>query len=139
MGATKVDLGEVSVSIDVQSMIDLVYPVGCIYQSFNPTNPSELFGGTWEQITGRFLRASNDTGTGGSDTVTLTVEQMPSHTHGPWNAGSVLVTGVGQGSAYISQTNGEAYSISYLNNTGGSKPHNNMPAYQNVYTWKRTA
>lgn len=32
---------------DVQSMVDLVYPVGSIYMSVNPTNPGSLFGGTW--------------------------------------------------------------------------------------------
>lgn len=31
------------------------YPIGSIYMSVNSTNPGELFGGTWEQIQGRFL------------------------------------------------------------------------------------
>lgn len=44
------------------------YPVGVLYLSFSATSPAELFGGTWTQITGRFLRAANDVSTGGSDT-----------------------------------------------------------------------
>ena len=33
-----------------QEMINAVYPVGSIYQSVDPTDPSELFGGTWEPM-----------------------------------------------------------------------------------------
>ena len=35
--------------------INAVYPVGSIYMSVNSTNPSTLFGGTWERLEGRFL------------------------------------------------------------------------------------
>ena len=70
--------------------------------SVNATNPAELFGGTWEQIKGRFLLGvgPNDANTtdwwgsepegrvnapagelGGESWHTLTVDQMPSHTH----------------------------------------------------------
>ena len=35
--------------------INAVYPVGSIYMSVKSTNPSTLFGGTWERLEGRFL------------------------------------------------------------------------------------
>nr|DAI87925.1 MAG TPA: baseplate wedge protein [Caudoviricetes sp.] len=35
--------------------INAVYPVGSIYMSVNDTEPSTLFGGTWERLKGRFL------------------------------------------------------------------------------------
>ena len=48
-------------------------------------NPATIFGGTWEEIQGRFLlgrSAAHQVGqTGGGETVTLTVEQLPAHTH----------------------------------------------------------
>ena len=65
--------------------LDKQYPVGSIYLSVNNTNPSELFGGTWERIKDKFLLASGDTysngSTGGSATHTLTTNEMPSHKH----------------------------------------------------------
>lgn len=61
------------------------YPVGSIYMSVNNTNPSVLFGGTWERLKDTFLLASGDTytagNTGGEATHTLTTDEMPSHTH----------------------------------------------------------
>lgn len=35
--------------------INAVYPIGSIYMSVNSTEPSTLFGGTWERLKGRFL------------------------------------------------------------------------------------
>lgn len=87
---------------DIASMMLKIYPVGAIYISASATNPGTLFGGTWEQIKGRFLVAvgaleeNNSTwfGTvsagdvncpagekGGEAWHTLTVNQMPSHDH----------------------------------------------------------
>ena len=65
-----------------------IYPVGSIYMSVNSTSPSSLFGGTWEQLTDTFLYAtsttadtSSTTATDGEATHTLTIDEMPSHTH----------------------------------------------------------
>lgn len=53
--------------------------------SASSTNPANLFGGTWEEIQGKFLLArdgSHEAGTtGGSENVTLTTEQIPAHNH----------------------------------------------------------
>lgn len=63
-----------------------VYPVGAIYMSVNSTDPSSLFGGTWEQIKDTFLLSAGDNysagTTGGEATHTLTTAEMPSHNHG---------------------------------------------------------
>ena len=72
---------------------ETIYPIGSIYMSLNSTSPSNLFGGTWEQLKDRFIcgAGSNYNGgsTGGNSNHThstgshsLTQSQMPSHGHG---------------------------------------------------------
>lgn len=120
-----------------------IYPVGAVYISYVSTSPASLFGGTWTQITGRFLRMANDVSTGGADNVTLTAAQMPSHTHG--------VQGYFNRVAYNSYSNSE-FEVSYnriasdgasgntpVLSAGSGNSHSNMPAYQDLYAWRRTA
>ena len=61
------------------------HPVGSIYTSTKPTDPHELFGGTWEPIQDTFLWCAGPKHaagtTGGEETHTLTVEELPQHTH----------------------------------------------------------
>ena len=74
-------------------LLNLVYPVGSIYLSSKNTNPGTLFGGTWVQIKDRFILAAGDSysngATGGAATVTLTVSNMPSHSHSFTPSGTV--------------------------------------------------
>ena len=76
-----------------ENFLNLVYPVGSIYWSSNNTNPGTLFGGTWTQIKDRFILAAGDYysngATGGAATVTLTVSNMPSHSHSFTPSGTV--------------------------------------------------
>ena len=129
-----------------KTLLDRTYPVGAVYLSFSATSPASLFGGTWAQITGRFLRAANDTGTGGSDAHTLTAAQMPGHHHGvireqdgDW-AGYWQSNASGGGLWWI-VSNGTPGANRGLKTTsvGSGQSHNNMPAYQDVYAWRRTA
>lgn len=122
------------------------YPVGALYLSFSATSPASLFGGTWAQISGRFLRAASGTGTGGSDTCTLTSGQMPNHHHGviserdgDWMG--LWQSNVSEGGLWWVVSNGTPGANRGLKTTsvGGGGSHNNMPAYQDVYVWRRTA
>lgn len=118
--------------------VDDVYPVGSIYMSVNSTNPSALFGGTWEQITDTFLLAAGSTyaagATGGEASHTLSVAEMPAHMH------RMRKTGVG-GTGTTQYVPDEAGNFSNLfgETVGGDGAHNNMPPYLAVYVWKRTA
>lgn len=47
-GNTKISASNLNLA--QQKMVETIYSVGSIYKSFDNTNPSELFGGTWEAI-----------------------------------------------------------------------------------------
>ena len=120
-------------------LADIIYPVGSIYISVNSTNPSNYYGGTWEQIKDRFLLAcgstySNGT-TGGEATHKLTVNEMPSHKH-------ILGYRIGGGGGttwYIDGGTVDSWGTdTAVKETGGNQAHNNMPPYLAVYVWKRT-
>lgn len=114
------------------------YPVGAYYISESATSPASLFGGTWTQVTGRFLRAANDTATGGSDTHTLTTAQLPKNK--VYSSGDVNGNAGFSDALYTSAfTEGSEYAYLNLTYIGGGQSHNNMPAYKDVYVWRRTA
>ena len=150
---------ESEISALKSDLANKLYPVGSIYMSVNATNPSALFGGTWEQIKGRFLigTGANDANTtdywghedannhnmpagelGGESQHTLTVDEMPFHTHVTrldWNN----TKGWGIATSESGDTNATVDAGTKTGAAGGGKPHNNMPPYLAVYMWKRIA
>lgn len=132
-----------------RDLVDIFHPVGEYYSSSDPTNPAELFGGTWEEVHGRFLFAEDDAhpagSTGGEESHILTEPEIAPHKHamayGPESSASS--TGFSYGIAAGSATN-SAGGRGYASNlgtfsAGGGQPHNNMPPYLAVYTWHRIA
>lgn len=115
--------------------------IGAIW--FGETDPSELIGGTWEKVEGKFLLGSSENNatltTGGEATHKLTVAEMPSHTHQVlyYNSNGT------QGFGYNYQNKGiwseNVSSSSGVNNAGGDTAHNNMPPYICTPMWIRTA
>ena len=149
-------------------LLDLIYPVGSIYMSLKSSNPGVLFGGTWQQIKGRFLLGTgipddnantwwgtdltyNGTDkysqyageTGGSSRHTLTIDETPSHNHPT----TMKFNGGGGTAEYSVMWNHGDWQGPYdsglgaisIGNTGGDQAHNNMPPYLAVYMWQRTA
>lgn len=155
--------------VDVSAVLNAVYPVGSIYMSVSSTSPAALFGGTWERISGRFLLAAGGSyaagSTGGEANHTLTVGEMPKHSHvqngvsfGAENSspirldiqddGNVVVydsTGLPTWAINKSSSTTKTYRTTSLGmdgntgSTGGGAAHNNMPPYLAVNVWKRTA
>lgn len=148
---------------------NLIYPVGSIYMSINSANPSTLFGGVWEQLKDKFLLSAGDTYAGGSTggsatnshthsvtasgTVgshTLTINEIPSHTHSYLTKSGVKEAGSqgndlwwnGTTSTTGATGGGQGHSHGFIGSavtSGGASNTNNMPPYLAVYVWKRTA
>ena len=129
--------------LSARKIIDLIYPVGSIYTSANNVSPETLFGGTWEQIQGKFMLTSgngyNLGATGGEATHRLTTSEMPSHSHGgiyDYNE-NIAVQGGGSDRNYRAVNTSNRNTSTYA--TGSGAAHNNMPPYVVVNAWKRTA
>ena len=127
----------------IEATLEAIYPVGSLYFCTAATDPNSALPGTWTLLTeGQFLVSAGGTGdyalgeTGGADEVTLTEEQMPSHTH----TYQPLRVGVG---AVITQFDSGAYAFGApVTNSGAAgedQPHENRPPYLAVNMWQRTA
>jgi hypothetical protein len=121
------------------SIIDCLLPVGMIIQLYSHADPNDMYPGTtWERIQNAFLWAVDDKGTigqtGGAETVTLKVEEIPSHTHGSVYSGNVSGT---KTHAWLA-SGGTAMAYGTVA-AGGGQAHNNMPPYVQVSVWRRTA
>ena len=151
-----------TLKVNNTNIFDLIYPVGSFYISAKSTNPATLFGGTWEQIQGRFLLGRSSSypvgSMGGEATHTLTTNEIPLHNHDigqDGNTSLVLPTDVAvddsSHSQYVTTLEG-GRSGWYKSSVawGGAivtrdqtspygQAHNNMPPYLAVYIWKRTA
>lgn len=123
----------------------LAYPVGALYFSTKDVSPASLFGGTWERFgNGRVIRSATNTDTGGADTVTLSQAQMPSHAHkiptrqvaAEDGRYGLTITAGFAGKVMIYHTGSDKY---VSDGAGSSSAHNNMPAYQNCFVWKRVS
>lgn len=134
------------------------HPVGSIYQTTSPENPSVTFGGgIWERIEGRFIMGASDhypaESTGGETEHTLTESELPNVT------GNVEFQSDGNSQGIVNGTGG-AFAMGQMalgafqpNNKvsetgtarqfkmsfGSNLPHNNLPPYIAVYIWRRVA
>ncbi|HGC8951764.1 TPA: DUF859 family phage minor structural protein [Streptococcus agalactiae] len=130
-----------------KKLIDIFYPVGTIYESTSYANPSTFMGGKWERFgNGHVLVGVSETEsefntvskTGGSKTHTLTINEMPVHSHPQYvsaNSGNQAIrrdySSDGGASLYPQGNN--------TGNSGGGQAHNNLQPYITVYRWRRTA
>tara|TARA_Y100000114_G_C11760232_1_gene329126 strand:+ start:63 stop:1151 length:1089 start_codon:yes stop_codon:yes gene_type:complete len=163
--ATKIANGTVSntefqhlngVTSALQTQINNIYPVGSIYMNAtNATNPNTLLGfGTWVRFgEGRMVISQHSSNsrwnsaeeTGGSEAITLTSSQIPSHRHTIATQSAPEVEYYGGAETSIQEFQdgslapGGTTSTYYTGYTGSGGSHDNMPPFITVYMWKRTA
>ena len=130
---------------ELRTTITEKYAVGDIFITTRVGNPATLLGyGTWEGIVNKFLYAAgpdNAIGsTGGEAEHTLTVDEMPSHSHmlgidnpnGQQTGGSKLKHEYNPAAIYYDGAD-------VIGTTGSGLAHNNLPPYYTVSMWIRTA
>lgn len=118
-------------------MIKSLFVIGYVWISYTNTSPASLVGGTWTPITGRFPYFNAGTNTGGANSQTLSIAQMPAHKH---------KLGLKYGNDWVKDNWSWSVSSSptfiteaETESVGGGQPYNNMPAYQTLYAWRRVA
>jgi phage-related tail fiber protein len=128
-------------------MQKLTYPIGEIITTRRAGNPSTWLGfGTWERYgAGRVLVGYDEADasfntldkTGGSKNHTLTVAELPPHSHvvDLRNSG-----GDGRDTGFAEEAGNLNYPRTQnTQNTGSGQAHNNLQPYITVFMWKRTA
>ena len=127
---------------------ETLYPVGSIYMSATMSTVDEVqatFGGTWEAWGSGKVPVGVDPEdtdfdtaeeTGGEKTHTLTVDEMPSHSHGGIKRVSSETSGDQQEGINMGRYYGNN---SWVSNTGGGQAHNNLQPYITCYMFKRIA
>lgn len=115
------------------------HPVGSIYQTISPENPSVTFGGgTWEHIEGRFIMGASDTypagSTGGSATHVQTVNELAPHQHNYYG-----YTKSNNGTPFLSSGSAVLERFVATSAVGSGQPMDILNPYYSAYTWLRTA
>ena len=123
-------------------------PIGSVYMSYQSTSPATIYGGTWTRITSAVIRGNSGSTIGyhGNDNVTLTVDQIPSHSHKiSFSSLAVDVNFTNGGNRYLKGGKGPS-SQSFqgtinatITDTGGGEAFSVLPRRFEVYIWYRTA
>lgn len=127
------------------------YPVGAIYLSYVSTSPSTLFGGSWTALnSGRYLRMSGSTSTGGKSTHNHVLADTVKAMLNISTSGNVYMKNLSGGIQWTTDkrvNNAGTYSTASTTVTDGvavvgatdKTDSTDLPLFQNVYAWRRTA
>lgn len=132
------------------SLINVIYPVGCVMFFYGSQDPNNMYSGTtWTQLSSGYMirtkAKSTASGTGGKDSqsITLTTANLPSHCHS-LNKQNIQTGADGSGSFFAAgvYTNGgnanNAGSTSYTG-SGSAFTVSTLPKYITLTAWRRTA
>ena len=145
-------------TIGGKTILDIVYPVGAIFQTIDKDFlPESEFGGTWERIKGKVLVGVDEEDEdfesseliGGEKMHTLTSSELPSHNHSLKEGSHSILWGINSATVYFSSTQATSgpppsnnpcvkqAAWSLTNNSGEGSSHNNLQPYYTVYIWRR--
>ena len=139
--------------LDVESNFLAAYPIGALFWTTVSTNPGTLYGGTWAAWGGGRTPVGVNTAdsdfntvekTGGEKTHTLSVAELPAHSHDLTMRRTANYNEVFTADYYGDPVGGTGFQMditgkAYVANTGEWHPHNNVQPYITCYIWKRTA
>lgn len=137
----------INISIDMEQYVtaeactDLNHPIGCVYLSAGGSDPATLFGGKWQQIVGRYIRASGTLSgttytagtTGGEITHTITTDELPAHSH---TRGTMNITGEINN---YNETGSDSEPLSFadnITNKGAFSTVTKNDYYANISSWE---
>lgn len=128
-------------------LLDINYPIGSIYMTFNNADPKDILGGKWAPISqGRVLLGAGDNISDGTTTKsfaagsiggeyehTLTTNEIPAHNHDIYYINKNGTDGYG---VTLSNQKRKSYNNAIINK-GGNTSHNNIQPYLVCYIWQR--
>lgn len=135
-----IPLNAENLNYNFNEILNLLNPIGRGFIDFTNTDYSNYLGFTWErELVGMTAVGLDTTQTefnsvgkiGGEKTHTLTVSEMPKHSH------NALIGGDGDKYAASFVTNGNNLYYVPTNEAGDNQPHNNLQPYKVVSYWKR--
>ncbi len=120
------------------------FPINKVEVFFDALDHSNFLGFTWERIAeSKFPVGYNPSDsdynqigkTGGEKMHTLTIEEMPSHSH------KIKVSGSATGgyAGVLRNNASDGPTSNFIEAEGGNKPHENRPPYIVMAFWKRIA
>lgn len=143
------------VSVTDAKIFLAAHPIGSTYwNETDSRNPGTVYGGTWVALQGVVLGGRSTTSGSpfnvaagtiiGADTHTLTIAQMPSHSHSRQNGGEFVGVNSSSGGTQFGLPSGGYYNFRWgqtteLTYSGSGQAHNNIQRTLVGYLWKRTA
>ena len=153
------DIESLKVKDFMENIFDLIFPVGSLYETFDADfDPNVSWKGTWKKNTVGYVTVGAQApdeptkqddpntwlniGLGsikGEVNHTLTVSEMPSHSHLTSNDAPTVVAdlanwqNIGEGGVHVGRSN----FWNGTSSTGGGESHNNIQPSIGVYRWNR--
>lgn len=124
-------------------LLSEAFPINKVEVFFDAEDHSNFLGFQWEMVSQGKMPIGLNTSdtdfnligkTGGEKEVTLTIAQIPPHSH------ELYCSGTGGNSSSLQRvTNNGVWDANKTKSTGGGQPHNNMPPYIVMAFWRRVA